>query len=90
MAGLAAPLHRGLALALALAADCLREGDQARQYVHHMLGAVARELAGLAGGRGLSVRCLFACMQKVLHVRRPELGSAGTAALPMLLCMQQV
>lgn len=49
VAGLAAPLHRGLALALALAADGLRDPEAARQYVGHMLGAVARELAGLAG-----------------------------------------
>lgn len=49
VAGLAAPLHRGLALALALAADGLRDPYAARQYVGHMLGAVARELAGLAG-----------------------------------------
>ena len=49
VAGLAAPLHRGLALALALAAAGLREAEAAQQYVRHMLSAVTRELVGLAG-----------------------------------------
>lgn len=49
MAGLAAPLHRGMALALALAAGGLREADAAQQYVRHMLSAVTRQLSGLAG-----------------------------------------
>ena len=49
VAGLAAPLHRGLALALALAAAGLRDAEAAQRYVGHMLRAIARELSGLAG-----------------------------------------
>lgn len=49
MAGLAAPLHRGLALSLTLAAASLRDAEAAQRYVGHMLGAVTRELSGLAG-----------------------------------------
>ena len=49
VAGLAAPLHRGLALSLTLAAASLREVEAAQRYVSHMLGAVTRELSGLAG-----------------------------------------
>jgi hypothetical protein len=49
VAGLAAPLHRGLALSLTLAAASLRDAEAAQRYVSHMLGAVTRELSGLAG-----------------------------------------
>lgn len=61
MRALVAPLHRGLALALTVGGDCLRDKPSTQQYVSHLLGAVVRELHVLAGWWPVSSHADSAC-----------------------------